>query len=358
MFRRMTRSEPTSSARYAAGIAEIQSLLAGTDPAGADAAAADFARLSLLSEQVTAAPETPGHGRTWWPARQYRRHRKIVITSIAVPAVLAGTAAGWVIAASPSPSQLTNAVVCYSLPHPPENGVSETGAGGTDPGIAPVAFCAQQWAAGQVIAAVHRVPPHLAACAMPNLGDVGVFPDTTCMALHLPPVPAGFIEAVRKFNALQNALTSPAGSRCLSESAAMAATRRIAAAHRFGRWRIVQPKTAQPGLCWQAQAQPQTRVIDILPEQGVYPRSNEVARIVEQVMAPLYTKLRCRPGSKLESAAAIRSELLTRLRAAGVEGWKVVVEGLPADKFAPCYVSGGLQMGVRIVDINSVGYQP
>jgi hypothetical protein len=124
MFRRMTRSAAARSAGYAAGIAEIQSLLAGTDPAAAEPTAADTARLSLLSEQVAAARETPGHGRTWWPARQYRRHRKIVITSIAVPAVLAGTAAGWVIAASPSPSQLTNAVVCYSLPHPPENGVS------------------------------------------------------------------------------------------------------------------------------------------------------------------------------------------------------------------------------------------
>jgi hypothetical protein len=357
MFRRMTRSGPASSARYAACIAAIQSLLAGTDPAAADPTAADFARLSLLSEQVTAAPETPGRGRTWWPARQYRRHRKIVITSIAVPAVLAGTAAGWVIAASPSPSQLTNAVVCYSLPHPPEKGVSETGAGGTDPGIAPVAFCAQQWAAGEVIAGVHRVPPHLAACAMLNLGDVGVFPDTTCMALHLPPVKAGFIEAVRKFNALQNALTSGLASRCLSESAAMSSTRRIATAYGFGRWRIAQPKTVQPGLCWQAQAQPQTRVIDILPQPGVYPRSNEVARIVDQVMAPLYSHLRCRPGSKPESAAAIRSELLTRLLAVGVKGWKVVVYGEPASKFYPCYVSGGLQMGARIVDINSIGYQ-
>ncbi|HUB37767.1 MAG TPA: hypothetical protein VMA72_02840 [Streptosporangiaceae bacterium] len=354
----MTRSAAARSASYAAGISEIRSLLAGTDPAVAEPTAADSARLSLVSGQVTAARETSGHGRTWWPARQYRRHRKIVITSIAVPAVLAGTAAGWVIAASPSPSQLTNAVVCYSLPHPPGIGVLEYAAGGTDPGIAPVAFCAQQWAAGQVIPGVHRVPPHLAACAMPNPGAVGVFPDTTCMALHLPPVPAGFIKAVRKFTALQKALISPAGSRCLSESAAMAFTRRIAAAHGFGRWRIVQPKTAPPGLCWHAQAQPQTHVIDILAEDGVYPRSNEVARIVERVMAPLYTRRRCRPGSQPESAAAIRSELLTRLREAGFKGWKVVVESEPASKLSPCYVSAGPEMGVRVVPLNTVAYGP
>jgi hypothetical protein len=355
MFRRMTRGRPGGSRSYAAGIAEIQSLLAGTDPAAAELTADESARLSLLSEHVTAVRETPGHGRTWWPARQYRRHRKIVITSIAVPAVLAGTATGWAIAASPSPSQLTNAVVCYSLPHPPEKGASETAAGGADPGIAPVAFCAKQWAAGQVIRGVHRVP-HLAACAMPRLGDVGVFPDTTCTALHLPPVPAGFIEAVRKFTGLQKALISREVSRCLSESAAAADTRGIAAAHGFGSWRIAQPKTVPPGLCWQAQAQPQTHVIDILPQDGVYPRSNKVARIVEQVMTPLYTKLRCKMGSKPEPAAPIRRELLTRLRAAGIKGWKVVVEGPPASKSAPCYVSAGPQMGVRIVPLNNEGY--
>jgi hypothetical protein len=355
----MTRAASGSSRGYAVGIAEIQSLLAGTDPAAAELTAADSARLGLLGEQATAAPEAPGHGRTWWPARPYRRHRQVVITSIAVPALLAGTAAGWTIAAWPSPSQLTNAVVCYSLPHPPEKGVPEGGAGGTDPGIAPVAFCAQQWAAGEVVAGVHRVPRHLAACAMPNLGDVGVFPDTSCAALHLPPVTAGFIEAVRKFNALQKALTSGLASHCLSQSAAAAATRRIAAAYGFGRWRIAQPTAAQPGSCWQAQAYPQTRVIDIFPQPGVYPRSNEVARIVEQVMAPLYSQLRCRSDKgKPESAAAIRSELLARLVAAGFKGWKVVVYGEPASKLTPCYVSAGPEMGVRIVPINSVGYLP
>jgi hypothetical protein len=355
VFRRMTTSTAARSALYAADIAEIQSVLTGTDPAAAEPTEADSARLSLLSEQVTTAGETPGRGRTWWPARQYRRHRKFVITSIAVPAVVAGTAAGWVIAASPAPSQLTNAVVCYSKPHPPEKGVSETAGGGTDPGIAPVAFCARQWASGQLIPGVHRAP-HLVACAMASLGIVGVFPDTTCAALHLPPVPAGFTAAVRKFTALQNALVSPAGSRCLGESAAMAATRRIAAAHGFGSWRIIEPKTVPPGLCWHAQAQPQTHVIDILPQDGTYPRSNEVARIVEQVMAPLWSQRRCRPGSKPESAAAIRSELLTRLHAAGISGWKVVVESPPTSKIVPCYVSAGPEMGVRVVPLNNVAW--
>lgn len=354
MFRGMTRSA-ARSASYSAGIAEVQSLLAGSDPAAAEPAAADSARLSLLSEQITAARETPGHGRTWWPVRQYRRHRRIVITSIAVPAVLAGTAAGWVIAASPAPSRLTNAVLCYSLPHPVEAGVSETIGGGTDPGMAPVAFCARQWATGQIIPGAHRVP-HLTACAMTSLGDVGVFPDTTCAALHLPPVPAGFAAAVRKFDAMQKALISPAGTRCLSESAAMAATRRIAAAHGFGSWRIVQPKTVPPGLCWHAQAQPQTHVIDVLAQDGTYPHSNVVARIVDQVIAPLWSHRLCRPGSKPESAAAIRSELLSRLHAAGINGWKVVVQGPPTSRLVPCYVSGGPEMGVRVVPLNNVAW--
>ena len=49
-------------------------------------------------------------------------------------------------------------------------------------------------------------------------------------------------------------------------------------------------------------------------------------------MAPLYTELRCRSGSKPESAAAIRRELLGCLLAADFKGWNVVVVGEPASK--------------------------
>ncbi len=357
MFRRMMRGAADSSREYGDGIAEIQSLLAGTDPAAAELTGAESAQLGLLGAEVTAAPAAASYRRTWWPRRQYR---EVVVASIAVPVLLAGTAAGWVIAASPSPGQLTNAVVCYSLPHPPENGVSENAAGGTDSGIGPVLFCARQWAAGEVVSGVHRVPLHLAACAMPKLGDVGVFPDTSCAALHLPPVPAGFVSAVREFTALQNALIrgllgSNSGPRCVSEPAAVSYTRRIAARYGSGRWRIIQPKVVLPGSCWQAQADPVTRVIDIFPQPGSYARGNEVARIVKQVMAPLYSQLRCRSGNKPESAAAIRRELLGRLLAAGFKGCKVAVVGEPASKLAPCYVSGGLSMTTRRADINSIG---
>jgi hypothetical protein len=360
MFRsRMTRCTADDAREYGEGIAEIQSLLAGTDPAAAQLTRAESARLSVLGAEVTAAPAPAGHGRTWWPARQYRQHRQVLLASIAVPALLAGTAAGWAIAASPAASQLTNAVVCYSLPHPPEKGISENAAGGTDSGVAPVAFCARQWAAGDVVPGVHRAPPRLAACAMPRLGDVGVFPDITCVALHLPPVPAGFVPATRTFTALQNALIDAmVGSshpRCVSEPAAVSDTRRIAAAYGSGRrWRIAQPKVVQPGSCWEAQADPVTHVINIFPQPGVYPPGNDPGRIVEQAMAPLYSQLRCRPGSKPESAAAIRRELLGRLLAAGFKGWKVMVVGEPASKLTPCYVLGGLQLN-RTVDINSLG---
>ena len=361
MFRRMTGSAAGGSPGYAEGIADIQAILSASDPATAELTGVESARLSVLRGEVAAALNAASRGRTWWPRRQFRHHRQVVIASVAVPALLAVTAAGWVISTSPSPGQLTNAVVCYSLPHPPENGVSENAAGGTDPGVAPVPFCARQWAAGEVVSGVHQVPLHLAACAMPKLGDVGVFPDTSCVALHLQPVPAGFGPALRTFNALQNALMhgligSYSRPRCISEHAAVTTTRQIAAAFRTGRWRISQPKVVPPGLCWQAQADPVPHVIDIVPQPGLYARGNAVARIVQQVMTPLWSQLRCRSGSKPESATAIRRELLGRLSAAGFKGWKVVVSGEPASKFAPCYVSGGLSMTTRRVDINSVGW--
>jgi hypothetical protein len=40
-------------------------------------------------------------------------------------------------------------VVCYSLPHLAQNGVSENAGGGTDDGVAPTVMCARQRAAGE-----------------------------------------------------------------------------------------------------------------------------------------------------------------------------------------------------------------
>lgn len=88
----------------------------------------------------------------------------------------------------------------------------------------------------------------------------------------------------------------------------------------------------------------------------MYAPGNGPARIIQQVMDPLYSTARCRAGSKPESTAAVSRELRTRLRAAGYGHWTVAVVGLPGSKSDPCYVTGGFSFSQRVVDINSVGY--
>jgi hypothetical protein len=342
-------------------ISEIRRLLAGTDPGAGELGATAPARLALIREQISTEPAvTPGR-RTWWPSRHQRQRRRVVITCMAVPALVAATGAGWALAAQPAASRVTDAVVCYSLPHLPQNGADETGGGGADDGVAPTVMCARQWAAGEIVPGVHRVPRRLAACAVPSLGMIGVFPDTTCAALHLPDLPAGYITAARRFFALDRALGaglvgSGSRPRCLSEPAAASYIRQTARKHGFASWRIILPAVVEPQLCWQAQADPASHTISVVPQDGVYARRNGPARIIQQVMDPLESTARCRAGSKPESTAAVIRELRTRLRTAGYGNWTVAVVGLPDSRSNPCYVTGGFSFSQRVVDINSIAW--
>jgi hypothetical protein len=279
------RRSEMSRPDFSDAISDIQALLgdagttmAGPDDAGTTVAGLDDAtpaRLMRIRQAIVAQPRTSGHGRTWWPGRPQRKRRRVVLGCIAVPALLAATAAGWAIAASPPANHLTMAVVCYSLPHLPEPGISESAAGGTDPGLSPTAFCAPQWAAGDVVSGVHHVPASLVACANPALGEVAVFPDTTCAAAHLPALPAGYEQASRQFDALDNALIdgltgSGSQSRCVSEPAAVSFTRQALRSYGFSSWRIIATQLAGGPWCWQAQPDPATHTIQIVPQPGVF----------------------------------------------------------------------------------------
>ena len=354
MFRR------TKPHHAIADVSDIRQLLADSDPAAGDLGATAPARLALIREQISREPAVTPDRRTWWPSRHQRQRRRVVITCIAVPALLAATGAGWALAAQPAASRVTAAVVCYSLPHLPQNGVSENAGGGADDGVAPAVMCARQWAAGDIIPGVHRVPHQLAACAVSRLGVIGVFPDTTCAALHLPVVPAGYDAAARRFFALSSALgTGLVGNgsrpRCVAEPAAASYIRQTARKHGFGSWRVILPAVVEPGLCWQAQEDPASHTISVVPQEGVYAPGNGPARIIQQVMDPLESTARCRAGSKPESTAAIRRELRTRLRTAGYGNWTVTVAGLPDSRSTPCYVLGGFSADRRVIYINSVG---
>lgn len=319
-------------------VSDICALL-GEDGTAAELDPAAAARLAQIRRDVaTASPPAAGR-RAWWPRRP-RQPRKVIVTCVAVPALLAAAAAGWAIAASPPASRVTLAVVCYSLPHLPEVGASETGAGGTDPGVPPVTFCARQWKAGEVVAGVHRVPAGLVACANPSLGEVVVFPGTTCAAVHLPPLPAGYLRAARRFDSLSAALAAGlTGSRriarCPSAAQALAFTRQVARAHGFGGWRIIAGRGQGGQSCWQAQPDPAAHAIEIVPQPGLYPPAIARAeRVIRNALSvPAHT---CQRGSTPQDAAAVTRRLRAALLRAGLGTWTITVtqRATPAQ---PCY---------------------
>jgi hypothetical protein len=167
-----------------------------------------------------------------------------VIACVTVPALAAATAAGWAIADDTPASHVASQIWCFSSPQ------GDNSAEQPATGQAPTAVCAQQWAAGYMTPGVHTVPP-LTACSMGGFdgGSVGVYPDTTCQALHLQPVPSGYLQAARSFAALTKTLEAEGlytdglqahpVIRCWSAARAVGLTRQALQSNGFTGWRIV-----------------------------------------------------------------------------------------------------------------------
>ena len=344
---------------FPAAVSDIQMLVGQSDTVAGDLDDATRSRLMQTRRAITARRRMPGHGRIWWPDRRQRKHHRVAIGCVMVPALLAATAAGWAIAAGPPASRVTAAVVCYSLPHLPKPGISEAGAGGTVDSMSPTALCARQWAAGEVIAGVHHVPASLVACADTSLGEVAVFPDTTCAAVHLPPLPADYGAAARRYDALSSALAdgligSGGQSRCIGESAAVSFTRQTLRSYGFSGWRIIPPRNAGIPECWQALANPATQTIQIVPQPGVYPPS--VARAEQVIRTALSVPAgACRAGTTPENAAAIVRKLRAALRHAGDGTWTVVLRQQTTRQL-PCYEQVQFPPGNHSVQLSPVAF--
>jgi hypothetical protein len=238
-------------------IADIRARLTAADPAGGPLEASTTARLAALWHRIEfdgplAAPRTR---RAWWPDRAGRQpRRKIVIACVAVPALAAATAAGWVAADTPGSYVATN-IWCFSSTSPDGNS-AELPASGQNP----VAACAQIWAQGDLDPGVHRAPP-LVACSLGSFdgGSIGVYPDTTCQAEHLPPVPAGYQQASQNMAALtktleadglySDGLTAHPVIRCYSAAAGAALAKQALQSNGFTGWRVV---VRPGGRCVQA----------------------------------------------------------------------------------------------------------
>jgi hypothetical protein len=265
-------------------VSDITTLLAEQALGPADCDDDARARLLQIRQAITAQPREPGRRRSWWPGRPLRRHRRAVIACVAVPVLAGATAAGWAIAVSPPASYVTNEVGCYSGKYLPGTFLdhSQSVYMTISDGTPPTTLCARAWSRGDVIGNPHShfVPP-LTACVLPsavplgfvqNTGAVGVFPDTTCARLHLPPLPPGYDRAARRLFTLDNYLTSGA-ENCMSRTVADRFVRRALDKFGYQSWRVTQPwgthpRGFPPDACWEGQPDSSVHAIQVLPEPG------------------------------------------------------------------------------------------
>ena len=254
-------------------VADIQAWLTAADPASSPLEASTAARLAALWHRIDfdARRAGPRGRRPWWPNRADRpRRRKIVTACVAVPALTAATAAGWAIAANTPGSYVATNIWCFASPHGAP--VAEVPVNGKNPAAA----CASMWAQGDLDPGVHRVPP-LVACSLGSFdgGSIGVYPDTTCRAEHLPPVQAGYQQAVQSMAALTSTLEADGlysdgldahpVIRCSSAAAAVAMVRQALQSDGFAGWRIVVQPFPEGSRCAGAAPDSGTHTVIILP---------------------------------------------------------------------------------------------
>ncbi len=325
-------------------IRDIRQLLEGTDPAGGAPGATgqtcelgqpDRSQLAKLRQAVMTGSRPARRSRRWQLAWPGRRRRRLVISCVAVPVLLAATAAGWVLSTGQRPaSYVADQVECFAGPR-----LDSSGGITASEGAPPTLVCARLWARGQMGNPHRQVVPRLAACELPpakhpgaagTFGSVGVFPDTTCAKLHLPDLPAGYDRAARRSYLLsQYLITGMQGTarqpRCLSVTAADAFARRALARFGYHGWRITHPWGTGPG-CWEGQADSAVHAIQVLPGPGGGLLPRPVRRVLGHVLA--IPKAACHPASP-RYRAMIAGELRAALRLAGAAGWTVVVDAKP-----------------------------
>jgi hypothetical protein len=350
-------------------VSDITALLAEHAPAPADPDDDVQARMRQIRAAITAQPRQPGRRRSWWPGRPQRRHRRAIITCVAVPALLGATAAGWAIAVSPPASYVTNDVLCYSGPYnrgpmlDHSNSVFST----VSDGAPPTQVCAREWAIGAVTGdpRSHLIPP-LVACVLPalhpgaagNTGSVGVFPDTTCAKLNLAALPPGYDRAARRLFALDSHLGAGA-QRCMSLAATDQFVRAALRRYGYPTWRITHPwgtgsaELARSG-CWEGQPDSSVHVIQVLPEPGFTPRQDVGPENVVRTTLSV-PKGACREGNRPENGAATIARLQAALRKAGDGTWKVTLHGKTSQD-APCYEQVEFPLGNHSVRLDPVAF--
>jgi hypothetical protein len=334
MFRRPDVFRKTSTSTHT-DISAIRAALANADPAGGELDTTAAARLASMRHAITSqATASPGSLRAALRPRKFqpgRGRRRAVVISLAIPVLLAASAAGWEMAGTQTASHVTDGIGCYAAAslHASTTVVVATGQD-------PASVCARYWSDGVVSGKPGNHVPALVACVLPDGGAVGVFPDTSCSALGLQPIPRGYRQAARRFGALTAALRVRFGaSRCVYEKVAVADVRQALRRHGFSGWRVVgyQPMPHSiNGPCATFIAQTRTHTVTVVPRAG---------QGVESVSVPALNKpsSECTPGHAPENPRTVTRQIQAALRAAGYGQWKVVIVN-PASTAQPCYSPG------------------
>ena len=348
----MTSRNPDDEA-----IQDIRALLSAADPAAERMSDAERDRLGQTRAAITTASreqrDRQGMRKStqpWRPGRPLRR-RRLIITAITVPVLLAATAAGWAASLSPAALRVAPDVACFSTasaasPHSIYMTASR--------GQAPTALCAKFWASGALAGRRpgHYPVPRLAACALRAHGEtqfggsgmVGVFPDTTCARLHLAPVPAGYSAAARAVSALKRTVERDVNvQRCLSQATIVADANRALARYRMTGWKVTYPfGTSLPArwkghaVCWGAQVNSAAAAIQAYPSVKQAPMGAAATIIDHALQVPA---ARCVAGRPPQNPATALDQVRTAWRRAGHPSWTlhITFTGPAARRSAPCY---------------------
>jgi hypothetical protein len=182
-------------------------------------------------------------GATGPPRRPWWRERWVL--AALVPAIIVAAAAATYIVVN-SADEVAASIGCHDRADRHAN-VTVGNSDGRDP----VAVCTDLWRQG-IVSHGSTSAPAMFACAI-GQGAVGVFPvegNKTCADLGLSPLPAGYVEAAKKFAGLRDALVGQfTRAGCVDEATARAMAERELAARGFAGWTVatVRPFTdAEP----------------------------------------------------------------------------------------------------------------
>ncbi len=330
-------------------VSDITTLLAEQAPEVSSCDEETQARMRQIRRAVMGRPRNSARHRSWWPGRPQRQRRRAVLTCVAIPVLLAATAAGWAIAVSPPASFVTNDVLCFQKGVSPDQVPSPSAASTLSDGASPTALCAHLWATGVVTGDPHDhfVPP-LTACALPPpahpntegvTGQVGVFPYTTCARLGLAQLPRGYDRAARRFSALDRYLSAGA-HRCMSPAATVGFARQALRIFGYRGWRItfpwgLHPKGTKPGACWEGKADSAGQAVQVLPVPVPGYADYPLLRVLSRALK--VPEGACSSGNPPEDAAVVIARLKDALRRAGYGTWKITLFGGRANRESPCY---------------------